>query len=571
MKDNSENSKCCNSKENQVSSDKILHIGIDFGTTNCLISYFDLKNSKLNSEPELKFIRNQKTSCNFFSSLISLDESGKYFFCSEASSCSPNLKITKSIKRIIGMKLSEVNKILDELSFEIDFEKSSEENIFVFIGENGTSRSVRNIVFGMMKGLFSVLLENNETKGFKVFKAVITVPAYFDESSRIIIKEAAIFAGFEVLKLINEPTAAALMYMQSFMKSSNDHQANIFKKNENYLVYDFGGGTFDVSVLRSHNNDFFRVIGIGGDKYLGGDDLDFILSDFVCKNFGIDFKNLSMILKNKLLSYSKKFKEEFDSGLLGEMAEFYFCDETLKNQEIKLQINREIFDQIFEKIIEKTIKITLKTLKDIDLSFNKLSGIILVGGSSRLKLIKSKLQKIIQDNGLLEDELKILDFFNPDEVVAAGAGLYSLNLNPVLGDDEDSEIQDSWKKNFKQYFIDAISQNLGIEIGNGLCEFLIPKNSPIPITTRQVFSNQIDNQKVMRISICQGESKFFKENIFLGEFFLENLPSAGAGELQIEISFSIDCDGILSVFAKILNHQNDVEGDGLKTCFIKIQ
>jgi molecular chaperone HscA len=590
VKEIRENS-CCGGggsqlQKNKISEEEILYLGIDFGTTNCLISYYDVK--KDNLQPSLKFIKNQKTSCNFFPSIISIDQSGQYFFCSEGGTCQNNLKITKSIKRIIGLKLSEIKKILNELSFEIDFERSSEDEVFIFIGLQGHSRSVREIVLGMMSSLLNAIKESENIKNFLTFRAVITVPAYFNENSRIIIKEAAILAGFEVLKLINEPTAAALSYMNHFTLRENKNLPQIIDKNGQYLVYDLGGGTFDVSILKSHNNEFFRVIGIGGDKYLGGDDFDFLLACFFCQRSGIDFSNLPILVKNHLLLKTKRFKEDFDSGFFEKDEVFFeFYDPIFKDKKIKSFVNREIFDEILSDLIEKTITIMKKTLNEIDLSFEKLNGIILVGGSSRLRLIKIKINEILNSKGV-RDKVKILDFLNPDEIVVSGAALYALNLNPILQnfdfDDDEHDSSDenkneesflSWRKNFKQYFVDAISQNLGIEVGTGVCEVLIPKNSPVPITAKQIFSTQIDGQKIVRISICQGGSSIFNENTFLGEFFLENLESdLRAGEIKIEVSFSIDCDGILAVFAKILNKDNAFfEGDkqNFKSYFVKIK
>ncbi len=457
------------------------------------------------------------------------------------------------------MNLLQIKEILNELSFEIDFEKSHENEIFIYIGSGKESRSIKDVLSGMMNALF-INLENK----FKeyIYRAVITVPAYFDENSRRLIKEAAILAGFDVLRLINEPTAAALSYIHNLNNENN--------LVNTYLVYDFGGGTFDISILKTHQKDFFRVIGIGGDKYLGGDDIDRALMEYIFTNLNLKIENFDLGDRNNILYEIRKFKEKLNN-LENSSEAIQFESIAIKSQKIK--INFDEFNLVISKIINKTIDIISKTIEDAKIDISSIDSVILVGGSSRLKIIKNK---IIDFFRLHNKDIKILDFLNPDEIVASGAALYALNLNPVINEienDKDEKYQFSefisWRKKFKQYFIDAISQNLGIEVGDGICEFMVLKNTPIPITVKEIFSNQIENQNSMRISICQGESKIFTENTFLGEFFIENLPNAKMGELKIEISFHIDQEGIVLVFAKLLNNQ-DEKTKNFESYFLKI-
>lgn len=231
---NSSFAQCCNSNKDTIKH--YVYLGIDFGTTNCLMAYYDYNKQ---SDMQLCFVKNSHNACNLFPSVVNLDQNGEYFFCPEAAICSENTRITKSIKRIIGMNLVQVLEIANQLPFKIDLDKSSEKEVFVYIGS--TSKSVQNIVVGMMGILYQNVVKHFDNNIEVIFKSVITVPAYFDENARIIIKNAALLAGFDVIRLINEPTAAALAYFQYFSQKSCEEKF-LIDEPKNVLVFDLGGG-----------------------------------------------------------------------------------------------------------------------------------------------------------------------------------------------------------------------------------------------------------------------------------------------------------------------------------------
>ena len=505
-------SECC--KEDKKSE---VIVGIDFGTTNCLIGQsIDGKSIEFLGEKAL--IPSQITILN-----------GECFFGNEIESLlSENeilrgkIHIIQSIKRIIGATLSDLLKDENDLPYKIDIENSAENDVRIFIGwddmaQKPYSLSVENIVLEMMNGLKNII----QKAGFANQKihAVITVPAYFDEKARNIIKKAAILSEMNVLRLINEPTAAALAYGEKL------------EDNKNYLIYDLGGGTFDISILRKYSSNLFRVMGIGGDKSLGGDDFDNELANFFISKYDLKIENRFAFIKK-----IKELKENF----------------TQNKTFIYNNTNYNLSDEEFEKILLPTINRTIYIVDTVIHEFKiansqihyDIDGIILVGGSTRLPLISRILKEKFDLKRTMscerpcsqnDFERRILCELNPDEVVAFGATLHGFELI---------------NKNKNHILVDAISMSIGLEIGSDCVEKLISKNSPIPTSKKQTFTTQIDNQKSMKIAICQGESEKFSENIFLGKFILNDLPQERAGFLEVEITFSVDADGILTISAR---------------------
>jgi molecular chaperone HscA len=533
---------CCQEKI----PDKIA-FGIDFGTSNCLISYVDL-------DSELKFIRQKNSTNNLIPSEISFSYDRCLFandFCGkdcDKVASGLNANAIKSIKRIIGLNLKEVLDIESFLPFKIKkFDDSnlsslnggehnrgdslceinnsgpytvissskddeigySENDKFLIDCGNNLFKSVDEIILEMMKQLKQIIFHHFDIRGEKKIEihSVITVPAYFDEKARNIIKKNALLAGIIVIRLINEPTAAALSY-------SKINLHNKLEDNKSYLVYDLGGGTFDISVIKKYKNDFFRVLGIGGDKFLGGDDFDKLIAQALHEKGLMNNQNEKIILES-----AKKIKENFNS-------EKYFTDEEFK--EILLPtLNKtfNIMDSVIDEVVEK--------FDDLEVEF-EIDAVILVGGSTRLPIIKEILSKKFK---------KIFCDHNPDEIVAYGAGLHAYEI---------------LHKTQQHQLLDAIGMSFGLEVSGDAVEVLIEKNSPVPISKTQIFTTQIDNQKQMRIAICQGENKKFSENILLGKYSLDDLPSGPAHSLQIEVTFSVDVDGILSVTAKELKSQKAI-------------
>ena len=466
---------CCKEEKNPE-----IIVGIDFGTTNCLIGYTE-KGKSVEFLGDRALIPSQITIMN-----------GECFFGNEID-FSQHKNIVSSIKRIIGLTLDEVDE--KNLSYKIDTENSTQNDVRVFIGcddeiKRPYSLSVEEIVLEMMNGLKNII----HKAGFKDHKinAVVTVPAYFDEKARNIIKKAAILSEMNILRLINEPTAAALAYNQKL------------ENNKNYLIYDLGGGTFDISILRKYPNNLFRVMGIGGDKALGGDDFDDELANFFISKYDLTVEN-----KFNFLKQIKEFKENFQKN------------KTFIYNDTHHILDNEEFERILSSILGKTMDIVEDVINEFKSTHSQINydidGIILVGGSTRLPLISRILKEKFHVKKSLscdrpcsqnDFERKILCELNPDEVVAFGATIHGFELI---------------NKNKNHVLIDAISMSIGLEIGNNCVEKLIRKNSPIPISKKQTFTTQVDNQKSMKIAICQGESERFNENIFLGKFIFNEL------------------------------------------------
>ncbi|MEI8320681.1 MAG: Hsp70 family protein [Alphaproteobacteria bacterium] len=322
--------------------------------------------------------------------------------------------------------------------------------------------------------------------GKKVTKAVITVPAYFSEGARTMTRKAATLAGFEVLRLLNEPTAAALAYHLDEGKEGH------------YVVYDLGGGTFDVSVLRLEKG-IFQVLAVGGDTGLGGDDFDKLIQDFFQDHVSID--------------QAKQIKE--------------YLSENPVWQEKQGSISQSDFEKIVSPLVEKTLKIVEKTLRDAKVEdIQTIQQIVCVGGMTRMPLIQHSLEKLFKK--------KPLAILNPDEAVALGAALQAEALMTGMG----------------KLLIDVTPFSLGLETMGGFVEKLIPRNTAIPFSVTQEFTTHQDDQKSMSIHVLQGESDRLQDCRSLAKFSFTNLPPLPAKTARVVITFTLDADGILTVSAQ---------------------
>jgi molecular chaperone HscA len=326
--------------------------------------------------------------------------------------------------------------------------------------------------------------------GKKISKAVITVPAYFDEGARQATKDAARIAGLNVLRLVNEPTAAAVAY------GLDGKEEGIF------AIYDLGGGTFDVTILRMAKG-VFQVLATGGDSQLGGDDFDALLLSHTTVPDNIENKMLMRQIKEHLSTH----------------------DSWVGN----ISVTKTEFEKLINPIVTKTLNIFAKCLLDAEVKIEEIKEIILVGGSTRTPFIKSEIAKRF---GKIP-----LDSINPDEIVAQGAAIQaealSVGSNSLL--------------------LDVIPLSLGVEVANGLVEHIIPRNTPIPVARKQKFATQKDNQTGFVIHVLQGEGERTLECRSLAKFELKNIPPRPAGEARLEINFQIDADGLLSVSATELS------------------
>ncbi|MCS6857931.1 MAG: Hsp70 family protein, partial [Sandaracinaceae bacterium] len=360
-----------------------------------------------------------------------------------------------------------------------------------------------------------------EYLGQEVHKAVITVPAYFNDNQRQATKDAGEIAGLEVIRIINEPTAAALAY--GFGKNIDKTVA----------VYDLGGGTFDISIMEISSNGVFRVVGTAGDTFLGGEDFDQRIIDWLADQFfkehGVDLRRDRMALQ-RLKDAAERVKCELSSILEGEIT-LPFITSSKSGEPLHLQVSlgRNQLEAMTSDLVVKTIEICKAALKEAELEPGDIDEVILVGGMTRVPLVQREITKFFGK----EPNRSV----HPDEAVAIGAAIQGAALM--------EEAQ-------QMVLLDVTPHTLGIMVAGGFFEELIPQNTTVPTARSKVFTTVRDNQTAVKILVMQGESKRAEENELLGEFALTGLRPAPAGQVEIEVTFEINADGIVSVHARDL-------------------
>jgi len=378
-------------------------------------------------------------------------------------------------------------------------------------GKEYTPQEISAMILGKMKA------DAEEKLGEKIEEAVITVPAYFDDSQRKATKEAGEIAGLKVKRIINEPTAAALAY--GFNK----------KKDEKIAVYDLGGGTFDISILEV-SEDTVEVKSTNGDTHLGGDDFDQVLSNFVISEFkkqeGIDLSQDPMALQ-RVKEATEKAKIELSTAQDTEINQPFITTTEDGPKHLVLKITRAKMEELVGDLIEKTLEPTKKALADAKLSASDINEVILVGGMTRMPKVIETVEKFFGKKPNVT--------VNPDEVVAMGAAIQG---GVLQGDVKDVLL------------LDVTPLTFGIETMGGIRTALIEKNTTIPTSKSQTFSTAADNQPSVEIHVLQGEREMATDNKSLGRFILDGIPPSPRGVPQVEVSFDIDANGILSVKAK---------------------
>lgn len=459
-------------------------VGIDLGTTHSLVAAMQHGEVKALPDSEGKVM---------LPSVFAINPQGEQRIGEAALSADDSFQKIRSIKRILGYSFDEIKQ--HNIATHLPIVETET------IPAIETPAGRLNPVEISAAILTALKTRAEETLGHVLNGAVITVPAYFDETRRKATKDAATLAGISVLRLINEPTAAALAY-------GLDNAATGY-----VVVYDLGGGTFDISILALREG-VFEVKATAGDIQLGGDDFDLRIVNWWLENR----PELITENKNTLLFAAKKAKEA--------LADTQSVSLTLPNIE-PLLLSRSIFDSLIADLVEKSIKLTQQALADAGLQPSQIDHIVAVGGSTRVKSVQTHLKNLFQRD--------VLNAVDPDQVVAIGAAVAAENLS---GNQEN-----------KQLLLDVTPLSLGVETAGELVEVIINRNSPIPITREQVFTTYKNGQTAMLIHVVQGERDKVSECRSLARFSLTDIPPMAAGMARIRIRFSIDADGLLTVSA----------------------
>lgn len=479
-------------------------IGIDLGTTNSCVSVFERGESKVIPNKEGK---------NTTPSVVAFTDKGEVLVGDTAKrqAVTNPEKTIYSIKRIMGLMMNEKNA-----------QEAKKRLPYKIVDRNGACAvEIAGKVYTPQEISAKVLIKLKEDAesylGESVVDAVITVPAYFNDSQRKATKEAGTIAGLNVLRIVNEPTAAALAY-------------GLDKKNaEKIVVYDLGGGTFDVTVLET-GDSLVEVLSTGGNAFLGGDDFDNKIIDFLVSEFksesGIDIKNDVMAMQ-RLKEAAENAKKELSSAMETTINLPFITADATGPKHLMKTLTRAKFESMIDELVAETETTLKNVVKEAGLSMNDVKEVVMVGGSTRVPYVQEEIKKIFGKD--------LNKSVNPDEVVAIGAAIQGA---VIKGDVKDVLL------------LDVTPLSLGIETLGGVMTKIIDKGTTIPTKKSQVFSTAEDNQSAVTINVLQGEREFARDNKHLGDFNLGGIMPAPRGVPQIEVEFDIDANGILTVSAK---------------------
>ena len=472
-------------------------VGIDLGTTNSLVAI-------IHPETKLPTALKEFDGSSIVPSVVHFDAYGN---AEVGASAKPYLESDPantifSAKRLMGKSYKDIHAHQDFFAYKI-IDDNRDSLVKVQVGSTFYSPvDLSSYILVELKKRAEHILKTPVTK------AVITVPAYFNDTQRQATRDAGKLAGLDVLRIINEPTAASLAYGLGMDPT----------EEKTIAVYDLGGGTFDISILKI-SNGIFEVLSTNGDTYLGGDDLDRAIIEYWMKEMGVDNLEDHKNLKQELRLAAEKAKIALSNS---DLFESEFAGK-------KISITKEVFEKLIEPIVQKTIELCKLAMKDAALEIKDINTVLMVGGSTRVPLVKKTVSTFFNQ--------AVNDSVNPDEVVALGAAVQADILSG---------------NNKNMLLLDITPLSLGIETMGGLMDVLLPRNSKIPTKTSRQYTTQKDAQSGINISVYQGERDLVKDNRQLGAFTLTGIPAMPAGIPKVEVSFLINADGILQVSAKEL-------------------
>jgi molecular chaperone HscA len=486
-----------NIKEATISKSEII-AGIDLGTTNSLIAFVNRETGAPQCIKEDGFN-------SLVPSLIHFDAEGNAMIGSQARSflVSDPSRTIYSVKRLMGKSYRDVSDHESYFGYKIIDEDDDRLVKIRLDNKFYTPTELSSLILRELK------LRAEKALGTEVKKVVITVPAYFNDAQRQATRDAGKLAGLEVLRIINEPTAASLAYGIGLDKS----------EKKTIAVYDLGGGTFDISILHIHEG-IFEVLATNGDTYLGGDDFDRAIVDYWLQKNGVS--------RERLLdkSFSQAMRLQAEEAKIHLSAHDAY---TGKHEELDCTITRAEFESITQHLIDKTLGCVRKALKDAGLIASAIDSVVMVGGATRIPSVKKAVSDLFAR--------PVYDKLNPDEVVALGA---AIQADVLAGNQKDILL------------LDVTPLSLGIETIGELMDVIIPRNSKIPTAASRQYTTSVDGQSKLKIAVYQGEREVVRDNRKLAEFILTGIPAMPAGLPKVEISFILNADGILNVRAKEL-------------------